>query len=164
MTRNEQLKKEEEIIEKFLEYLSEKGFEVKREPEKMESPDFRLFIDNKRVGCELTRITLESVEKWARGQLEETEEMTTEIMTNTTGKWMENALFKKIKKVPKYKENCKCDELWLLIHFGIVPLFGHDKDNFERMKKAIKRSKHQFDKIWFVGSGNDIRLLWEKEV
>ena len=161
MTRAHQKDKEEEVIQKFLEHLSsQEGVEIFYEPEKTESPDFRLFLNNKIVGCELTRMTLEELERWGRGQAGKPEKISKELLKNRADVWMEKLLLKKAKKVEKYKKNCTCEELWLIVHFGIMPIFGHGIRNFERIQKTIKKINHGFDKIWFVGDTGDVRRLW----
>ena len=160
MLKYEQEETEQWVIDTFLKHLDRKGYKVEFGPEKMERPDFRLFIDDKTIGCELTRITLEELEKWARGMSNKREKIEAEFVNKRTDIWMQDLLFKKREKTAAYWKNCKCDELWLIVHFGVIPLFGHDAHPFHMMQEAIKKIEHNFDKIWFVGIEKDVRQLW----
>jgi len=160
MTRGSQQKIETDVIESFLKHLKKDGFKIRYEPQKTEAPDFRLFIEDRVVGCELTRITLEELEQWARGHSDRTATLEEEILGNRVEEWIEELLLRKIEKIPRYRKNCRCDELWLVVHFGIIPLFDHALENFKKMQKTIESIPHDFDKIWFVGESSDVRLLW----
>lgn len=164
MTKISQIKEEEQIMQRFLAHLKHKNKNLKSHYEKTESPDFRVQLGERIIGCELTRITLNELEEWARGYSEKEDKIHQEVVELKSDKWMNDLLRRKTEKTKAYRQNCECDELWLIVHFGIVPLFGHGPESFEKMKKAIQGWKHDFDKIWFVGEEGDIRQLWPEEI
>lgn len=160
MAHSSQQQVEDRVIESFLAHLKKNGSTIRYEPEKTEAPDFRLFIDDQIIGCELTRITLEELEQWAKGHTHRMATLQEEILGNRVEEWVEELLAKKIQKTKRYWQNCRCHELWLVIHFGALPLFGHGSETFQRMREVIATISHDFDKIWFVGESGDVRQLY----
>ena len=160
MTRPKPKESEENVKATFLEFLNSQDVKIVVDSKITDSPDMGFHIDQDFVGCELTTITREELEKWIREKHANEDEFGKIIIENRPDRMMEELLIKKNSKIPDYQSGYDFNSLWLLVHVGEVPLFDNSEFSLQMMKHAINKTPHNFDMIWFLGEKSKVEQLW----
>ena len=108
---------------KLLDYLASEGHVVVEDSDHVDKPDLVINIDGKKVGCELTEITVGKLKEWHKHKdsiqlaSQEKYELVVPIEPHM---WIQRSLQDKARKYESYFDNTDISECWLLLHCGDV--------------------------------------------
>lgn len=141
---------EEKVVRIFEKKLSDIGIKIEIDPNISDKPDLAFTYEKKKIGCELTTLTLQEFEHWARkpGDLNAIKTLN---INNLPTLWATNAISKKNLKIDSYNPSKEYAEVWLLLHTGDLPAFNNDPNTIKWFRWISAKINHNFDAIWFLG-------------
>ena len=155
---------EEIFVKKHLEqYLQSKNIDFEFDINHTDKPDLVLDIDNKRIGCELTMITVEKLMKWSNTNKKlEHDHMYSITIPYEPHMWIQKSISEKNKKIDSYVSNANLDECWLLLHCGSNSFnwFYKNEDYLLEVYRYFSSNMNQkFSKILFLYRDKEIYEL-----
>lgn len=160
MTRKDRKNDEDKNVDLFLDELKRKKVNFIVNESIIDKPDLVININNKRVGCELTTLTLEDFEKWTRLN-HELSRVQSIRLPNKPDKWLRNSLILKNKKIKSYKTLSKLDYMWLIIHVWMIPLLSNSDEIINILKWVSQETNHDFNQVWFIWEKWYVEKIWE---
>lgn len=108
---------------KLLDYLASSGHVVVEDFDHVDKPDLVITVDGRKVGCELTEITVGKLKEWHRHKdsIELASQKKYELVVPIEPHmWIQRSLRDKAEKYDSYIDNADISECWLLLHCGDV--------------------------------------------
>ncbi|TXG36982.1 ankyrin repeat domain-containing protein [Seonamhaeicola maritimus] len=164
MSRPERTNEENKTIEAFLKKLETQGVDYAIDESITDKPDLVLIIDGKRIGYELTTVTLQQYEKWSRSKRKNAtlKKIDEHRIPNKPDEWVANSITDKTEKISSYKLEHDLDIVNLIVHIGFLPAFGNDEETLNRLMWSCQETENEFDEIWFVGEKQKVTKLWHQ--
>ncbi len=163
MTRQNRSPDEKWAIKLLLSSLMGKSDDWQEEPgSPTDRPDLTLTGPNGiRVACEITQVGLS---KWFQWQNDKRFQAQVDVLAEynvprEVDIWLEKAIDKKLHNLSNYKNESNANEVWLLVHGGINPIFDFfvldQSYDIPLLVKAAKNENSKFDRIYVASSRSD---------
>ncbi len=134
--------------------LDQQGTDYSFDESHSDKPDLLFESGKKRIGCELTMLTVEKLMKWSNSRKRfEKDHLYKVIIPYEPHMWIQNAIRDKDKKIESYISNANLDECWLLLHCG-----HHSYNWFYKAYDYLldvytyvaSKMSHKFSKVLFL--------------
>jgi hypothetical protein len=150
-----ELKSDELFAKKHLEkYFISNGIEYRFDESHTDKPDLVFINSEKRIGCELTMLSVEKFMMWTNDKRKLISEHSYRLVIPLEPHmWISKSISDKNKKVENYKINANIDECWLLLHCGPGSHNWFYKDTkliLDCYRYVAMHKKHGFKKILFL--------------
>ncbi len=140
--------------EHFQKFLEKEEIDYAFDEGHSDKPDLLFSSGEKRIGCELTMLTVEKLMKWSNSRRRiENDRLYKIIIPYEPHMWIQNTITDKSKKLEAYLSQAHLDECWLLLHCG-----HHSYNWFYKADDYLlnvftfmaSKLKHDFTKVLFL--------------